>query len=159
VFAGLLREMRVAVPFICTAERQALRQIMAHESGALTVGDLFPDFSRESEALITLRRLRTAQFIRPAGKDVWERDSRIEVKPFARLAWARLGEAAIFGEVPDADPVEEDIDLALPEVNTAVNEKGSEETMRVQKNKEASKWDDEGDDVLDFLHKRKGVLD
>jgi hypothetical protein len=98
VFAGLLREMRAAVPFIRPDERPLLRRIMAEPSGDLTVADLFPSFERESAAHTALRRLRTAQFIIPQGRDIWERDQRIAIKPFARLVWDRLGEAAIFGD-------------------------------------------------------------
>jgi hypothetical protein len=144
--AGLYREMHAAIPLITPPERAALRQIMAHESGTLTVDEVFPDFERESQTHMMLRRLRTAQFIIPAGPDVWDHGTRIAIKPFARLVWDRLGEAAIFGdEEPVAEPVEEeDIDLALP----AVNEVGSSETVRLQDRK-AAKWED--DDVLDFL--------
>src|SRR5262245_28752782 len=105
VLAGQLREMRAAVPFISAPERATLRRIMAHD-GPLTVGDGFPDFVRGTEEHLTLRRLRTAQFIRPAGRDMWERGEGIEIKPFARLVWDRLGEAAIFGDAPDAEAEE-----------------------------------------------------
>jgi hypothetical protein len=149
VFAGLIREMRAAVPFITADERAALRHIMAHESGALTVAAVFPEFERDSDAHMALRRLRTAQFIRPAGRDVWELDQYIEIKPFARLVWDRLGEAAIFGDAPEAVAVEE-IDLALPSVDEPAD---SKETVRLN-NKDAKKgakqWDDA--DVLDFLN-------
>lgn len=153
VFAGLFREMRAAVPFITPEDRVVLRHIMAHESASLTVGDVFPDFARDSESLTALRRLRTAQFIRPAGRDMWDREQHIEIKPFARLVWDRLGEAAIFGHVPDTEPVAENIDLALP----VVNEPGSAETVRLkEKGKPAAKWDD--DDVLDFLNDSKDTV-
>ena len=138
--AGLLREMREAAPFISTEERAALRWIMAHESGTLTVGSVFPHFARDSAELVTLRKLRTAQFIRPAGRDMWDSGEYIAVKPFARLVWDRLPPEE---EPPAAVPVEE-IDLALPEVNEA----DSKETVRL-KHAGAAKWDD--DDVLDFL--------
>jgi hypothetical protein len=143
--AGLYREMRAAIPLITPPERAALRQIMAHESGTLTVDEVFPDFARESQTHMMLRRLRTAQFIIPAGPDFWDHGTRIAIKPFARLVWDRLGEAAIFGDEPEAEAVEEeDVDLALP----GVNEKGSSETVRLQ-NSKAAQWED--DDVLDFL--------
>jgi hypothetical protein len=159
--AGLLHEMRAAAPFVTPDERETLRRIMSHPGGTLTVGDLFPDFDRDSEALTTLRRLRTAQFIRPADRDRWEAGERIEIKPFARLVWDKLGETAIFGDAPaepaetaepaepaktakTVEPVEsEDIDLSLPEVN----ESDSEETVRLG-NENA--WDEA--DVLDFLN-------
>jgi hypothetical protein len=147
VCAALLREMRAAVPFIRPEERAALRRIMSYNSAALTVADLFPDFVRESPAHVALRRLRTAQFILPAGRDAWERDQHIAIKPFARLVWDRLGEAAIFGEVPA--PVDKDeIDLAVPEVNAPE----AAETVRVQN--KAAAWED--DDVLDFLQDTPG---
>jgi len=114
--AGSLREMRTAAPFVTADDRATLRFIMAHDSGSLTVGDVFPDFDRDSHVLKGLRRLRTAQFIRPLERDRWEADEHIEIKPFARLIWDRLGEAAIFGDAPEPD-VSEDIDLSPPEVN------------------------------------------
>lgn len=144
--AGLLREMRAAAPFVTPEEREALRLIMLHPGGALTVGDLFPDFERDSDALTALRRLRTAQFIRPADRDRWEAGERIEVKPLARLLWDKLGEAAIFGDAPDGadEPdVSEDIDLSQPGVDDAAA------TVRVA-NKGATAWDEA--DVLDFLN-------
>lgn len=140
--AGLLREMRAAVPFIRPEERDALRQIMAHAGGAPTVADVFPDFARDSEAHITLRKLRTAQFIRPADRDRWDLDERIEIKPFARLLWDRVGEAQIFGDL--SEPVEE-IDLALP----GMDDPEGAPTERVKGKKPAEQWGD--DDVLDFL--------
>jgi hypothetical protein len=140
VFAGLLREMRAAAPFIRPDERDVLRRILAHDGGTLTVADVFPDFARDSDALTTLRKLRTAQFIRPAGRDMWERGERIDVRPFARLVWDRLGEAAVFGDDSDDTPApSEDIDLALP---------GADDTAKAKS--PAGKWDD--DDVLDFLN-------
>ncbi len=140
VFAALFREMRAAAPFIRPDERDALRHIMAHEGGTLTVADVFPDFVRDSDALTTLRKLRTAQFIRPAGKDMWDRGERIDVRPFARLVWDRLGEAAVFDDTSDATPTpDDDIDLALPDTNEPAKDE-----------RPASKWDD--DDVLDFLN-------
>lgn len=161
--AGLLHEMRTAAPFITPEERETLRLIMSHPGGTLTVGDLFPDFDRDAdpEPLTALRRLRTAQFIRPAEHDRWEVGERIEIKPFARIIWDKLGEAAIFGDAPaddahaedghaepaeHAEPVEEvDIDLALPEVN----ESGSGPAARKGK-KDDKGWDEA--DVLDFLN-------
>lgn len=145
VVAGQLREMRAAAPFIGPEERAVLRRIMSYDSGALTVSDVFPGFERESAAHVTLRKLRTAQFILPAGRDVWEPDQHIAIKPFARLVWDRLGEAAIFGEVPEADVVADadEIDLALPGAEAPENA----ETVRMKS--DAAKWDD--DDVLDYL--------
>jgi hypothetical protein len=150
-FAGLLREMRAAAAFVTAEERAALRKIMSYDSGALTVADVFPDFERDSAAHVALRRLRTAQFILPAGRDMWDRDQHVAIKPFARLVWDRLGEAAIFGDEEEkkpADPDPEEIDLSLPEVNAPENA----ETVRA-KGKTAA-WDD--DDVLDFLQDTPG---
>lgn len=146
-FAGLLHEMKVAVPFLHANDREVLRKIMACEPATLTVAELFPDFERGSEAHDTLRRLRTAQFIRPAGRDMWDRGSQIDIKPFARLAWNRIGEAGIFGDEPERelDIVEDDeIDLSRPEVNDP------EEAATIHAKKSgAEMWED--DDVLDYL--------
>jgi hypothetical protein len=152
-FTALLREIRTAVPFITPDERAALRRIMSYESGALTVADVFPDFARESAAHVALRRLRTAQFILPAGRDMWDRDQHIAIKPFARLVWDRLGEAALFGDEPpkakNGDEVDEDdIELALPEVDVP------DEAETVQMKKRSAAWED--DDVLDFLQDTPG---
>jgi hypothetical protein len=162
VFAGLLREIQAATQHIRRDERLALRRIMATESGTLTVADVFPDFERESDEHMTLRRLRTAQFILPAGRDVWEPDQRIAIKPFARLAWDRLGEAALFGDAPEEEQLEEEqpeepqpveeIDLALPEVH----ETDAAETVRLKGKKAADQWND--DDVLDFLRNGKDAV-
>lgn len=137
--AGLLHEMHTAAPFIHPEEREALRRIMIAD-GTVTVADVFPDFARNSEAHNTLRKLRTAQFIRPADRDRWDADERIEIKPFARLLWDRVGEGRIFGDL--SEPVEE-IDLALPEMN----EPESAPAPKVKK--KGSEWDEA--DVLDFL--------
>lgn len=170
--AGALHEMRAAAPFVSPNERQILRWIMAHESGSLTVGDVFPDFNRNSDALTALRRLRTAQFIRPADRDHWEAGRHIEIKPLARIVWDRLGEAAIFGEAPPREEpareepaasdndltlptetdatkparavpeVSEDIDLSLPDVNATDDVPTTPLPQR--------KWDEA--DVLEFLN-------
>jgi hypothetical protein len=93
----LLVEMRDAIPRLRPDERSVLRQIMAQKSKSLTVSDVFPEFTRESEAHKTLRRLRAAQFIRPAVTGRWEPDEHIEVKPFGLLMWRQCGEDLIFG--------------------------------------------------------------
>lgn len=145
-FAGMLREMRAAALFVRPDEREALRQIMENASGTLTVADVFPDFERDSDAHNTLRKLRTAQFVLPAGRDMWSPNERIAIKPFAKLVWDRLGEAAIFEPAParSYEQPEEEIDLSLPEVNAP----GAEETVGAR-GKTSKTWDD--DDVLDFL--------
>lgn len=96
VFTGLLREMRRMVPRLRADEVAALREIMLYDSGELTVGELFPEFERESEHHMTLRRLRAAQFIRPARSGQWAADEPIEIKPFASLIWDRVGEEGLF---------------------------------------------------------------
>lgn len=120
--AALLEEMRGVIPKLRPDEREVLRHIMGRESGTLTVGDVFPHFIREGEGHKTLRRFRAAQFVRPAVTGRWDPDERIEVKPFARLMWDRVGEAEIFGEqptvaenAPDDDDDDMVIDLAEPQ--------------------------------------------
>jgi len=149
--AGALREMRAAAPFVTADERETLRLIMSHPAGTLTVGELFPNFDRDTAALTALRRLRTAQFIRPADRDRWEASERIEIKPFARLIWDRLGEVAIFGDAPEPEPEpepadeSEDIDLSLPGVDAT----DEVETVRMAE-KTKTGWDEA--DVLSFLN-------
>lgn len=125
-FAWLLVEMRAAVPRLRTDERIVLRTIMAHESKALTVRDLFPDFVRNSEAHKTLRRLRAGQFVRPALSGHWVLDEPIEVKPFGRLIWVKCGEEALFGDVAVASaegkPESSEIDLSRPYPGTNMAE-------------------------------------
>jgi hypothetical protein len=165
VFDGVLREMRAATPFLTPEDRSTLRYVMGHRSGELTVADAFPEFARGSEAHLSLRRLRTAQFIRPGGRDMWDLGSPIEIKPFARLAWERLGEAAIFGDapaeeeteaaVPEATAAEEEVDLSMPDVD----EPDADEREPVgvgSKEHRAAAWND--DDVLDFLKDGKSDL-
>jgi len=94
--SALLGEMRVVLPKLRDDEREALRRIMSADRGSLTVREVFPDFARENEAHKTLRRLRAAQFVRPAVSGRWDPEERIEVKPFARLMWDHVGEEAIF---------------------------------------------------------------
>jgi hypothetical protein len=149
-FYGLLVEMRAALPRLRSDERSVLRQIMANESGSLKVSDVFPNFKRESEGHKTLRRLRAAQFIRPAKTGRWDADEKIEVKPFGWLVWNRSGEASLFSDVNVDDQASECedsagnavIDLASPEVNQIEPIVG----IRIQ--------DDEvsdADDLLDVL--------
>jgi len=124
-FYWLLVEMRAALPRLRPDERDVLRQIMANESGSLRVSDVFSDFKRESEGHKTLRRLRAAQFIRPADTGRWDIDETIEVKPFGWLVWHRCGEAVLFKDVNvdeqasecDDSSGDEVIDLSSPDVN------------------------------------------
>ena len=125
-FSWLLTEMRAAVPRLRPDECEVLRKIMRHESGELTVQDVFPEFMRESEGHKTLRRLRAAQFIRPMKTGRWELNEPIEVKPFGRLIWNRGSEGGLFGDwmdtnhlsengKPAPDDGDEVIDLASPD--------------------------------------------
>ena len=116
VFGALLREMRAVAGRLRPDERVALRLIMSRDSGTLSVGEVFRGFARESESHKTLRRLRAAQFVRPAKTGRWDPEERIEVKPFARLIWDRVGEGTIFA-ADDADVVlnaDEDVMMADP---------------------------------------------
>lgn len=107
-FASLLEEARAFARNLRSGERALLRRIMAHRGEPLAVRDLFPGFVRESRGHRTLRRLRTAMLVRPQGGGCWQADSRIEVRPFGRLVWDRLGEAGFFPD--DArDPTPDDI--------------------------------------------------
>jgi hypothetical protein len=155
-FAWLLTEMQAAVPRLRPDERIRLRIIMSQESGTLTVGDVFPDFQRDSEEHKTLRRLRAGQFIRPAVSGRWELDELIEVKPFGRLMWERVGEEGIFptparlqpavpASVSFEEPVEE-LDLAAPEVNDPATDEDRERQP-------VAAWSD--NDVLDYLNDSK----
>ena len=116
--AALLGEMRAVIPKLRQDERDVLRQIMSRDSGTLAVEDVFADFARESEAHKTLRRLRAAQFVRPARTGCWHPREPIEIKPFARLMWDHIGEDAIFDGIPPvsvATPKEEVVDLSMAE--------------------------------------------
>ncbi|HVL11155.1 MAG TPA: hypothetical protein VM529_01230 [Gemmata sp.] len=126
--AALLREIRSVALRLRPDERVALRAIMSHGDGALTVGQVFHDFSRESEAHKTLRRLRAAQFVRPAEHGHWGPDEPIEVKPFARLLWDRLGEGEIFAAEQEDDADALFLDLAEPPA--AAEEAVAEEAER-----------------------------
>jgi hypothetical protein len=120
--AALLGEMRAVLPRLREDEREVLRRIMS-EIGALTVGEVFPDFARESEAHKTLRRLRAAQFVRPGQTGRWNPEVPIEVKPFARLMWDHVGEEEIFANssaVAMATPTEDVVDLGLAETENEI---------------------------------------
>jgi hypothetical protein len=155
--AALLREMRLVLPRLREDEREVLRHIMSRDSGSLTVGHLFPDFARESEAHKTLRRLRAAQFVRPALTGRWDLAEPIEVKPFARLMWDHVGEAEIFAGsdvCPMAAPAEE---APAAEAAPAAGEEpageeelaaGEEPAVVEAAERPAAAWDD--DDVLDL---------
>ena len=145
VFAAYLREMRSVARLLRADERVALRMIMAHDSGSLTVGDVFREFARESEAHKTLRRLRAAQFIRPAKTGRWDASEPIEIRPFGRIMWDYVGEGELCSPyrgvhvttpapepVPEAQPVMEwdDADVLndLREMPGEVREQPAEES-------------------------------
>lgn len=136
VLAGLLREMRRMAPRLRADEVDTLREVMRHESGTLTVGELFPEFERESEHHMTLRRLRAAQFIRPGRSGQWTAGEPIEVKPFAQLVWDRLGEEVLFPR--------SDLDAAAM----------SDETPTPGEQPPAT-WDDNVLDLRDFAEERR----
>jgi hypothetical protein len=116
--AGHLREIRSVVRLLRPDERVALRAIMSRPSGTLRVAEVFRDFSRDSEAHKTLRRLRAAQFVRPAQTGCWNSDELIEDKPFARLLWDRLGEGELFA----AESSEHEVVITADEEETAREE-------------------------------------
>ncbi len=177
-FAALLHDIRAVARKLRADERVALRMIMSRESGALTVGEVFRGFTRESEGHKTLRRLRAAQFVRPTENGCWEAAGRIEVKAFAKLLWDHIGEGAIFSEErPDREeepehheeeaaifkmaPVQEDdaINLEAPEpaepsepglrAAPVVRAEPAEPAEPVDVEKQAAAiWED--DDVLDL---------
>jgi hypothetical protein len=149
--AALLHEMRSVLPRLREDERDVLRQIMSRDSGALTVGDVFSSFTRESEGHKTLRRLRAAQFVRPAMTGRWALDEPIEVKAFARLMWDHVGEDAIFAgapAIPTAAPVEEVVDLGEVEVAAKAEEAAVEVASKAE---EAAVEEQPADDVVDLM--------
>jgi len=158
-FSWLLVEMHAALPRLRPDERAVLRRIMTNVSGSLTVSDVFPEFTRESEGHKTLRRLRAGQFIRPAKTGRWEPNERIELKPFGWLVWNRCGEASLFrdgtvnGHAPEPDEGADDevIDLASPDVNDL-----EAEAAMLLKDEDASNWDGDLMDVQDFSNGNKG---
>ena len=92
--AWLFLEMQTATPRLRPDERAILHRIMANENGALTVGDLFPDFSRESEGHKTLRRLRAAThlvLVSVGGRAGWPPAHEWIARSLASGAAARLG--------------------------------------------------------------------
>src|SRR5262245_14590695 len=132
-FAWLLAEMKVVARLLRPDEREVLRTIMSQESRALRVSDVFSDFSRESEGHKTLRRLRAAQFIRPAKTGRWDPHEEIEIKPFARLVWDRVGESAIFPPLaPSIEHVALHDDITAEELKVAEEEKPVEEEQPVE---------------------------
>lgn len=94
---SLVAEMRAIAGTLGESERKKLREIMAAPTDTLTVAAVFPDFSRETPAHETLRKLRDAQFIRPTERGRWESRKHISVKPFGRLMWEKVGEEKLFG--------------------------------------------------------------
>jgi len=98
-FEGFLSEMRTIVAILSEDQRTVLRRIMSAMADSLTVQDVFPKFQRGTPEHETLRRLREAQFIRPKGGGPWRAESQIEVKPFGRLMWDKVGEEQLFSGV------------------------------------------------------------
>jgi hypothetical protein len=94
--ADLVTEMRKIVSALRVDERDILRKIMAHPSGSLLVTDIFTSFKRGTEKHQTLRRLRDAQFIRPAEGGPWEAHKHIEIKAFGKVMWDKIGEQKLF---------------------------------------------------------------
>jgi hypothetical protein len=97
---SLITEMRAITSGLRDGERATLKKIMASESKTLTVQDLFDPvgFKRDSDDHATLRKLRDAQFIRPAGGGSWAAHKHVEIKRFGRLMWDKIGERKLFGE-------------------------------------------------------------
>lgn len=168
--AALLDEMRAVIPMLRHDEREVLRRIMSHDGDALAVGEVFPDFSRESEAHKTLRRLRAAQFVRPAVHGRWDPEEPILVKPFARLMWDHLGEAEIFqdaagdetpaghevvvdlsepaeAEKPAVDP--EDVILNPVEDDDVIDLAGDEAAEPAEAAQSTGEWNEEA--ILEYL--------
>ncbi len=156
-FSWLLVEMRDAMPRLRPVERKVLRWIMSKKSGTLTVSDVFPDFTRESEEHKTLRRLRAAQFIRPAKTGRWEANESIELKPFGLLIWNQCGEASLFNDCTVSRPIsnvagDDDVvlDLASPDVNL-LEQNANEFTM----DENVAQSDD---DLLDLIVSSNGKM-
>lgn len=95
-FADLVAEMRKTVSGLRDDERVVLRNIMSQPSGSLVVADVFGGFRRGTEEHQTLRRLRDAQFIRPAEGGPWEAEKHIEIKAFGAVMWNKIGEKTLF---------------------------------------------------------------
>ena len=67
----------------------------------LTVNNLFHPtvFERGGEEHGTLRKLRDAQFIRPAEGGSWNGEKHVEIKRFlGSLMWDKIGERTLFGQ-------------------------------------------------------------
>lgn len=149
-YSWLLAEMLAATPRLRPDERTVLRRIMGRASGSLTVGELFPHFTRESEEHKTLRRLRAAQFIRPANTGRWELDEPIEVKPFGELMWRQFGEESLFNDGAasgQANGSKSD-ELVLDLASATVHESQSHETVIHADEEEFAATDE---DMIDLL--------
>lgn len=96
ILADVLTEMRSITTGLGVDECEKLRTIMAKPSGTFAVTDIYPTFSRGNPEHEKLRRLRDAQFIRPAGGGRWHTESRIEIKPFGKMMWEKVGEQKLF---------------------------------------------------------------
>jgi hypothetical protein len=97
-FEELISEIKMIVNKITPDEREKLKQIMQEKSGRYTVKEVFQNFNREKDnaALETLRKFRDAQFVRPQGGGQWQIEKRIEIKPFGKLMWEKVGSEKLF---------------------------------------------------------------
>ncbi|MEW6491732.1 MAG: hypothetical protein AB1589_04170 [Cyanobacteriota bacterium] len=100
----LVGAIKSIVKEITPDERKQLEQIMQAESGRYTVKDVFPNFNRaeDNAALKTLRKFRDAQFVRPQGGGQWQREKGIEIKPFGKFIWEKVGSENLFDSRTDS---------------------------------------------------------
>ena len=95
-FEELVGEMRAITSALNQTERDVLERLMEVQSGEVRVGELFEDFQRETEAHNALRKLRDAQFVKPAEGGRWKADKHILLKPFGVLMWRKIGPSKLF---------------------------------------------------------------
>ncbi|HRD78618.1 MAG TPA: hypothetical protein PK264_22215, partial [Hyphomicrobiaceae bacterium] len=84
-FDALLREMQLITSRLTTEDWAVLKTIMTDPNGQLRVDSIFDGFERETPAHELMRKLREAQFVRPANGGRWKNDSIIQIKPFGKL--------------------------------------------------------------------------
>jgi hypothetical protein len=92
---SVLQEMQAITRQLDERDRYILREIMRSPDGTC-VSDVLPGFQRESSEHMTLRKLRDAQFVRPSASGPWDANTMIQVKPFDRLMWEKVGEQRLF---------------------------------------------------------------
>lgn len=94
----LIGAIKRIVKEITDNEKEQLEKIMQAESGHYTVKQVFPNFNRadDNPALKTLRKFRDAQFVRPQGGGQWQREKKIEIKPFGKVIWEKVGSEKLF---------------------------------------------------------------